>query len=392
KQTIRVNEPLHFKGVTVYQSSFDDGGSSLQLKAWPLDGRTTPSELDGTVGQEATLGQGAQALKVDLTGLRVINVENMSDGALPQAKDVVEHVAAVTGSAARARNDDLRNIGPSVQYRLIGSDGQAHEFSNYMLPVSLDGFPMFLLGARSTASEPYRYLRIPADSEGTMQEFMRLRGALADADMRTAAARQFALENAPEGEQRELLFQAARGALQTFSERGFNGILESAPVAEREKILNFAVPMIQLSLTELRDAMHRKVGEAAIDYQGPEGQRQVQWMRLATLALTSLPDYPAPVALQLSGFDQVQASVFQVARSPGKTTVYLGCILLVIGVFSMFYIRERRVWVWVRPTGRGSDLLAAMTSQRRTLDFDHEFQRLKRAMQHLFAPGSKPEA
>ncbi|HUH41314.1 MAG TPA: cytochrome c biogenesis protein ResB, partial [Castellaniella sp.] len=80
KQTIRVNEPLHFKGVTVYQSSFDDGGSTLQLKAWPLDGRTAASELDGTVGQEATLGEGAQALKVDLTGLRVINVENMGDG------------------------------------------------------------------------------------------------------------------------------------------------------------------------------------------------------------------------------------------------------------------------------------------------------------------------
>ena len=186
-----------------------------------------------------------------------------------------------------------------------------------------------------------------------------------------------------------MLFQAARGALQTFSERGFNGILESAPEGEREKILNFAVPMIQLSLTELRDAMHRHAGQPPVDYQGADG-RELQWMRLAVLGLTSLPDYPAPVALQLSGFDQVQASVFQVARSPGKTTVYLGCILLVIGVFSMFYIRERRVWVWIRPGAGGSELLAAMTSQRRTLDFDHEFRRLKGALQRLFAQGEGP--
>jgi len=390
ERTIRVNEPLRYKGVTVYQSSFDDGGSALRLRAWPLDGKGAPADVAGTVGQEISLGSGAAAFKVDFTGLRVINVENMGDGALPQPSGVAGHVAAVTGSAARPRNDGLRNVGPSVQYRVIGADGQAHEFNNYMLPVEVDGFPVFLMGMRRDASEAYRYLRIPVDAQGTMGEFMRLRRALADPALREEAARHFAERNAPEGEQRELLFQAARGALQTFSERGFNGILESAPEAEREKILNFAVPMIQLSLTELRDAVRRRAGEPPVDYQGAGGEREVQWMRLAVLGLTSLPDYPAPVALQLSGFDQVQASVFQVARSPGKTTVYLGCILLVIGVFSMFYIRERRVWVWIRPEAGGSELLAAMTSQRRTLDFDHEFQRLKGALQRLFAQGTGP--
>jgi cytochrome c biogenesis protein len=38
----------------------------------------------------------------------------------------------------------------------------------------------------------------------------------------------------------------------------------------------------------------------------------------------------------------VQASVFQVARAPGKKLVYLGAVLLIIGVFAMLYIRERR--------------------------------------------------
>src|SRR3546814_11604154 len=32
-QTIEVNEPLRYKGVTVYQSSFDDGGSTLHLRS-----------------------------------------------------------------------------------------------------------------------------------------------------------------------------------------------------------------------------------------------------------------------------------------------------------------------------------------------------------------------
>jgi cytochrome c biogenesis protein len=52
--------------------------------------------------------------------------------------------------------------------------------------------------------------------------------------------------------------------------------------------------------------------------------------------------------LQLQGFEQVKASVFQVTRSPGKNVVYLGCLFLVAGVFAMLYVRERRLWVWIR--------------------------------------------
>ncbi|GAA0779391.1 cytochrome c biogenesis protein ResB [Castellaniella ginsengisoli] len=383
-QTIQVNEPLRYRGVTVYQSSFDDGGSSLQLKAWPLRGPAAqPVDISGTVGREARLPDALGGLTVDYTGLRVINVENMGDGQDPQPSDVVAHVAAVTGSAARQRNDDLRNVGPSVQYRLIGADGQAHEFNQYLLPVMLDGLPTFLLGVRDTASQPYRYLRIPADGQGSMAEFMRLRAALDDAGLREQAAQRFADRNAPAGEQRDLMFQAARGALRTFARDGFNGIIDAAPAEQREKILNFAVPMIQLSLTELRDLVRSRQGEPALDLQGPEAERARQWMRQAVLALASLPDYPASVALQLTGFEHVQASVFQVARSPGKAVVYFGCLLLVLGVFSMFYIRERRVWVWIRPQDGGSAWLAAMTTQRRTLDFNHEFERLRDALRRL---------
>lgn len=108
---------------------------------------------------------------------------------------------------------------------------------------------------------------------------------------------------------------------------------------------------------------------------------------MALLALANLPDYPAPVFLTLSGFEQVEASVFQVARSPGKTTVYLGCLFLVIGVFAMFYVRDRRIWIWARPAENGgSALLAAMTSQRRNLDFNREFEHFKSAFERL-VPG-----
>jgi cytochrome c biogenesis protein len=78
------------------------------------------------------------------------------------------------------------------------------------------------------------------------------------------------------------------------------------------------------------------------------------------------------VFLQLDEFVEVKASVLQVSRSPGKKVVYLGCFLLILGVFSMFYIRERRLWIWIADKDGGSEGLMAMSTQRKTLDFEHE--------------------
>ena len=74
------------------------------------------------------------------------------------------------------------------------------------------------------------------------------------------------------------------------------------------------------------------------------------FMTQAVLALSDVPLYPAPLVLTLADFTHVQASVFQVARAPGKTVVYLGCALLILGVFSMLYVRERRLWLWLAPS------------------------------------------
>ena len=55
--------------------------------------------------------------------------------------------------------------------------------------------------------------------------------------------------------------------------------------------------------------------------------------------------------MMMTDFKQVQASVFQVARAPGKNIVYLGCLLLIVGIFAMLYVRERRLWVWLAKDG-----------------------------------------
>ncbi|WP_407849582.1 cytochrome c biogenesis protein ResB [Bordetella petrii] len=393
ESTIEVNEPLRYKGVTVYQSSFDDGGSSVSLKGYPLVGAASAAfDLDGTVGKPAEITArgpdgSARDMQVEITALRPINVEDLSGGT-PGANRLSfgEHVASVTGSAAGKKNENLRNVGPSVEYRLVDQAGQAHEFMNYMLPVELDGAAVFLAGVRNNASENFRYLRIPADAEGSLAEFMQLRATLADPAARREAARRFAERNSPAAAERQSLQTAAERALDTFAKGGLQAIADflqanTAP-ADLERAADVVIRLIGVSMSELRAVARERAGLPALPADGPEAERAAQWSRLAVAALSDLNVYPAPVFLALSNFDHVQASVFQVSRTPGKTAVYLGCLLLVLGVFSMFYIRDRRVWVWIKPAqgGDGSEVQAAMTSQKRTLDFNHEFDRFKQAL------------
>jgi len=389
ERNIEVNEPLRYRGVTVYQSSFDDGGSTLELTGYPLSGASSqPFKVSGVVGSRSQIQVNEAGretpLAIEFTALRVINVEDLGTGEPPQPKAVIDHVASVAGSAAAAQNENLRNVGPSVQYRIIGADGQSYEYTNYMLPMELDGSRVILAGIRESEAVPFRYVRIPVDANDSVEEFMSLRAALQEPGLVTLAAQRFAENNASERIDADTLRKAAIGALDAFQRAGFNGILGNVPESEHEKVLSFAVPMIQLSLTELRDLVRVREGLPPVSREGQEWTDGQIWVQMALLALANLPDYPAPVFMTLNNFEHKEASVFQVTRSPGKNTVYLGSLFLVIGVFAMFYVRDRRIWIWAKAGEGGStELLAAMTSQRRNLDFNQEFDRFKDAFKRL---------
>jgi cytochrome c biogenesis protein len=110
----------------------------------------------------------------------------------------------------------------------------------------------------------------------------------------------------------------------------------------------------------------------------PRDETTQTFMTNTVLSLSDAFYYPAPLTFELKDFEHVQASVFQVARAPGQSIVYLGCLLLILGVFAMLYVRERRIWVWLAPTGEGrSQASMALSSNRKTMESDQEFEVLK---------------
>ena len=154
------------------------------------------------------------------------------------------------------------------------------------------------------------------------------------------------------------------------------------PQAERPRISEVLLRILNGSLFELLNVSREDAGLKPLK---PDAKTQ-SFMTQAVLSLSDSFFYPAPMIFELVDFKQVQASVFQVARAPGKTLVYLGAVLLIVGVFAMLFIRERRLWVWVAPqtsaqgVASGTKIVTAMSTTRRTLDADAEFERLKQAI------------
>lgn len=397
---VEVNHPASYRGIEIYQSSFEDGGSSVRLEALPLDGTGKRFDIEGVIGGSSQLtrgpGDGAEKMTLEYTGLRVINVENMgAPGAStdPRRVDLRDSLEARLGAGNKTvSKKELRNVGPSITYKLRDAAGQAREFHNYMLPMELgEGVPVFLLGMRETPAEAFRYLRVPADENGSMEGFLRLRAGLADTQLREQAVRRYAARatDASRPELAQQLSASAGRAMALFAgaERGpgkaagglqaLSDFLEAnVPEAERSRASEVLVRILNGALFELTQLTRERAGLKPLE---PSEQTQ-RFMTQAVLALSDVHVYPAAIAFQLKDFKQVQASVFQVTRSPGRWIVYLGCALLIAGVFAMLYVRERRLWVWLSREGDGSNASMALSCNRKTLETDREFAKLQQAL------------
>ncbi|MES2089770.1 MAG: cytochrome c biogenesis protein ResB [Pseudomonadota bacterium] len=407
--TVEVNHPVVYDGVTIFQSSFEDGGSKVNLKPVFLRGSGLDLPVIPAVVSGAPLplqGVLGQPLSLEVTNLRVINVENLAgaqEGAAAAATDArgvnLSALSKHLGSGARPSGEKkLNNIGPSITYKLRDAAGQAREYQNYMAPVNLNGQSVFLIGVRDSPAEGFRYLRVPADERGSMDGWVHLRQALDDAGMRQEAVRRFAHQATP-ADRPELASQlslSAQRALDLFAGvlvgsqaqanasaaqptgglQALSSFIEQVvPEAERERTSETLIRILNGTLFELLNVSRDKAGLPAVST-NDEATRT--FMTHAVLSLSDATLYPVPMTLMLDGFEQRQASVFQVTRTPGRNVVYLGCILLIVGVFAMLYIRERRLWVWLRSDASGTtQVRMALSATRQTLDTDAEFERVR---------------
>ena len=363
KRTISVNHPLIYKGIAIYQSDFQDGGSKLNFDVWGiLSSASRPIPLVSNIFGNTTFGDGGNALQLEFIDFRKFNILNLSqDG-----------------------KGKPRNVGPNVTFKVRDTAGQAKEYVNYMQPLQLDGRAYFVSGMRSSPQEEFKYLRIPADSNFEMQGFMQTRAVLFNKALHAEIAHRFASKALKPSDDAAVKTKFEASVVQllgAFSEGGFAEIAKlidaSVPKAQREAAAKTYIKIITGAAFEAY-----QIGQERAGIKNVKVDESMQaFLQDSLNAISDLFFYGEPIYLQMTNFEQREASGLQLTRSPGKNLVYSGSVLLVLGIFAMIYIRERRIWLLIKPEQQV--VLFAMSANRKNRDFEIEFNRYQSQLNTL---------
>ncbi len=365
--TIKVNHPLLYKGYSIYQSSFADGGSKIKLLAWPLaEMGGKAEEFNGTVGGDIPLQVGDNDYMLELDDFKMFNIFPLPENDPSGKKNM--------------------NYGPSVVFKLRAANGEAREYVNYFSPVMFDGRPFFLSGMRASTGEDYRFLHVPADPDGKVDRFMHFLARAKDGNRIHEVAQRQATNDlgAPVGDPVNQQFtKMIENLVSVFVHKGLDAIAEEtrkrAPADKSEEALSSYVKLIQVILGNVYLEQLREEG---VDTSQGIGDADAVFFDDALNAISALPTYGSPFYMQFKEFTQVEASGLQITKAPGQNIVYLGCVMLMLGVFFMFYLHHRRLWLLVRSEGEGSSILFAATGHRERGAFDSEFDTLCRDLRH----------
>lgn len=361
RKTISVNHPLVYNGYAIYQASFADGGSKVSLQGWSLDDpKREPLAIEGQINSDVRLNTPRGEYTIELNDFKLFNIFPVAEGDKSGKK--------------------FQNYGPSVIFKLRAANGEAREYVNYQAPVMVDGRPFFLSGMRTTPSEDYRFLHIPVDAKGGIDRFMRFLALAQDEDRVRKVAEKQAASDLGVGKDDPMFTDftnSITALVKVFVRDGIDAVVQAAegnvPEDKRQEALSSYIKVIQGVLGNLYlELLH----EEGVNLGDGVGDAEASFFDDALNAISLVGPYGSPVYLKLQSFEHVQASGLQITKAPGQNIVYLGCVMLMVGVFFMFYLHHRRLWLWLETKDGETTVLFAAATHRQRSDFDQEFERL----------------
>lgn len=371
-QTIEVNRPLYYKNYAIYQSSFGDGGSELQIDVHPLlspvaNVLTLETKVDLVEPLKTPVGK----FKLEVNDFRLFNM-------VPLTKEESEE----TGRK-------FHNNGPSIVFKVRDEQGKAWEYENYMMASEQEGRWFFMTGVRTIASEPFRYLFIPADTKKQKTRFFEFL-ALVNNPIKTSEilSKDYKKTDDMSEETHALQIKLMQQLMGLYRSKGFEGIsafvMDSVPEAEQERVLDFYFSQTGYALQTLYIKILEEEGIKLDSTQNISEFDQL-WFDDTINAFNSLSKYGPPMYFELKKFKQIQSTGLQITKSPGKDVVYFGSTMLIIGVFFMFYVRQKRIWVNIRKSKvssgdsspkSGTDIIVAGKDNKPLPETEVEFNAL----------------
>ena len=359
-KTISVNKPLTYKGVTIYQAAFEDGGSQLNFLVWDLSSSQPSFKMNSEIFKNNKLTFENRNLTLEFKDFRKFNIlEIISD---------------------EEQKPKPTNVGPNFLYKVRNESGQAKEYQTYQFPMFVDGNYFFMSGTRDSPQEEFKYLKIPADNNLSLEGFMIFKSLLNNSQKVSNAISKGLNESAfATNEKKEAFQSGTQNIINSFITGGYNAVVETmnlnipeqASSSDKEKAVETYINIIYLVGQQLVKS-YKDDNQDKIIFPTDDSPRFIQD------ALTAYSDsffYGVPLYLELKDYKHVQASGLQLTKSPGQIWVYLGSILLVMGIFCMIYIQEIRLWILVK---KGSNsLIVSLATNRDRMDFDQYAIELK---------------
>ena len=102
-----------------------------------------------------------------------------------------------------------------------------------------------------------------------------------------------------------------------------------------------------------------------------EGEPSQVWLNMNQETVIERPSGQYLVTIK-----QVYATGLQAAKDPGVWLVYLGCLLMLVGLYIAFFLSHRKLFALVEAREGGSRLLFAGTANKNKVQFTHTFNRM----------------
>ncbi len=349
-QTIEVNKPLYYKNYAIYQSSFGDGGTKLKLKVHPLlSPIENPLSLQTNINKTEPLKTPVGVFKAEFNDFKMHNI-------VP----ATEEEKALTGKK-------MHNNGPTIIFKVRNDQGKAWEYENYMLPSKQEGRWFFMTGVRTSNAAPFRYLFIPADMERKKTRFFKYL-AMINNPLKTKEIIQKHFPKGPDMSEKTYQTQVRlmEQLVALFRGKGFNGITDfvskNVPKEDQEKVSDFYFSQTSFVLQTLYMELLKQEGQVKTVNDEISEFNKI-WFEDTLNTISGLSAYGPPMYFEIESFTEIQATGLQITKSPGKDVVYFGSALLIIGVFFLFYLRQRRVWIHIEDKSDENGLNVTMAAK-----------------------------
>lgn len=119
------------------------------------------------------------------------------------------------------------------------------------------------------------------------------------------------------------------------------------------------------------ETMGQSVSRLKVWFKDAEGPASVFWIPSGEEVTVQRADTE-----YIIGGKQMYATGLQVAKDPGVWIVYIGCGMMILGLFVAFFMSHRRIWVLLKSEDGENIVLVAGSSNKNKLGFEKTFANL----------------